>query len=283
MLRKVYLILFTSALASTGWAQNGILTGKIIDVKTKEPVIGANAVLSGTHVGAASDLDGIFTIANMKPGAYSLVVSSITYKTQIVTDVTIESGSKTTLEISLVEDVAQLEEVVVSAKRDIATDLNLLKSIRESKLVVSGISSEQITKLPDRDVAQIAQRVPGVTIVDNRFVIVRGLPERYNQVMINRVIAPSTEVDGRSFSFDLIPAGAIDQMLIYKTATAELPGDFAGGVIQLITKQPSYEPFTSVGLNFGFRTNTTFQDQLSSSGSETDFLGFDNGFRLSGS
>lgn len=279
MLRKVYLILFTSALASTGWAQNGILTGKIIDVKTKEPVIGANAVLSGTHVGAASDLDGIFTIANMKPGAYSLVVSSITYKTQIVTDVTIESGSKTTLEISLVEDVAQLEEVVVSAKRDIATDLNLLKSIRESKLVVSGISSEQITKLPDRDVAQIAQRVPGVTIVDNRFVIVRGLPERYNQVMINRVIAPSTEVDGRSFSFDLIPAGAIDQMLIYKTATAELPGDFAGGVIQLITKQPSYEPFTSVGLNFGFRTNTTFQDQLSSSGSETDFLGFDNGFR----
>jgi outer membrane receptor for ferrienterochelin and colicin len=72
--------------------------------------------------------------------------------------------------------------------------------------VISGISAEQITKLPDRDVAQIAQRVSGVTIVDNRFVVVRGVPERYNQVMINGAIAPSTEIDRRSFSFDMVPA-----------------------------------------------------------------------------
>ena len=240
MLRKVYLILFSLALTTVVWAQNGIISGKVIDLKTKEPVIGANAVIEGTTVGAATDLDGNFTIANVKPGTYAIIVSSITYKTQTVRDVITESASKTSLEISLAEDVAQLEEVVVTAKKEISTDLNLLKSIRESKLVVSGISSEQITKLPDRDVAQIAQRVPGVTIVDNRFVIVRGLPERYNQVLINGVIAPSTEVDRRSFSFDMIPAGAIDQMLIYKTATAELPGDFAGGVIQLVTKLPSY-------------------------------------------
>jgi TonB-dependent receptor len=193
--------------------------------------------------------------------------------------VLVESGKKTTLEITLAEDVAELEEVIVTAKKEIATDLNLLKSIRESKLVVSGISSEQITKLPDRDVAQIAQRVPGVTIVDNRFVIIRGVPERYNQVMINGSLAPSTEIDRRSFSFDMIPAGAIDQMLIYKSGTAELPGDFAGGVIQLVTKQPAYEEFTSVGLSFGYRVNTTFQDHFSSQGSAADFLGFDNGFR----
>jgi hypothetical protein len=98
-------------------------------------------------------------------------------------------------------------------------------------------------------------------------------------VMINGAIAPSTEIDRRSFSFDIVPAGAIDQMLIYKSGTAELPGDFAGGVIQLVTKQPTYEPFTSFGLNFGYRTNTTFQDHLSSNGSKTDILGFDNGFR----
>lgn len=279
MFRKFYLILFSVCFTSLAIAQNGSIKGRVIDLKTKEGVIGANAVIEGTTVGAATDLDGVFTIPNVKPGTYALVISSITYKTQTIQDVIVESGNVTSLEITLVEDVAELEEVIVTAKKEIATDLNLLKSIKESKLVVSGISSEQITKLPDRDVAQIAQRVPGVTIVDNRFVIIRGVPERYNQVMINGAIAPSTEIDRRSFSFDMVPAGAIDQMLIYKSGTAELPGDFAGGVIQLVTKQPSYEPFTSFGLSFGYRTNTTFNDHLSSQGSSTDLLGFDNGFR----
>ncbi len=117
--------------------------------------------------------------------------------------------------------------------------LRLINAIKESKLVVSGISAEQIVRLPDKDAAQVMQRVSGVTISDNRFVLVRGVPERYNQVMINNVIGPSTEIDRRSFSFDLIPAGAIDQMLMYKSGAAELPGDFAGGVIKLVTKKPT--------------------------------------------
>ncbi len=279
MTRRLYLVLLIISTATIAWAQNGTIGGKVIDVKTQEAIIGANVVIEGTTVGAATDIDGNFLINNVKPGVYSLVITFVTYKTHTIKDVTVESGKKTTVEATLAEDVAELEEIIVTAKKEIATDLNLLNSIRESKLVVSGISSEQITKLPDRDVAQIAQRVPGVTIVDNRFVVVRGVPERYNQVMINGAIAPSTEIDRRSFSFDMVPAGAIDQMLIYKSGTAELPGDFAGGVIQLVTKQPTYEPFTTFGLNFGYRTNTTFQDHLSSNGSETDFLGFDNGFR----
>ena len=145
--------------------------------------------------------------------------------------------------------------------------------------MVSGISAEQIIRLPDRDAAQVMQRVSGVTITDNRFVLIRGVPERYNQVMINNVIGPSTEIDRRSFSFDLIPSGAIDQMLIYKSGAAELPGDFAGGVIKLITKRPTSDPYYSVGLNFGYRANTTFNDHLHSDGSSTDKFGFDDGFR----
>jgi outer membrane receptor for ferrienterochelin and colicin len=279
MIHRLYFVLLLASVTTLTWAQNGTIAGKVVDVKTQEEIIGANVVIEGTTVGAATDMEGNFTINNVKPGVYSLVVSFVTYKTHLIKDVVVESGKKTTVEVTLAEDIAQLEEIIVTAKKDIATDLNLMNSIRESKLVVSGISSEQITKLPDRDVAQIAQRVPGVTIVDNRFVVVRGVPERYNQVMINGAIAPSTEIDRRSFSFDMVPAGAIDQMLIYKSGTAELPGDFAGGVIQLVTKQPTYEPFTTFGLNFGYRTNTTFKETLSSDGSDTDILGFDNGFR----
>ncbi len=280
MSRTIYLTLILLAVIGVNsLAQNGTIAGQVVDVKTNEAIIGANVVIQGTTVGAATDLDGNFLINNVKPGSYIMVVSFVTYKTQTIPDVAVESGSKTSLQITLAEDISELQEVVVTAKKEIATDMNLLQAIKDSKLVVSGISSEQITKLPDRDAAQVMQRVPGVTIVDNRFVMVRGLPERYNQVMINGVIAPNTEIDRRSFSFDLIPAGTVDQMLIYKSATAELPGDFGGGVIQMITKNPTYDEFTTVGLNFGYRTNTTFKDFNSSEGSPTDFLGFDNGFR----
>lgn len=259
--------------------QNGSLNGRVLDAKTAEPLIGANVVIEGTTVGAATDLDGKFQINNIKPGTYNIVVSSITYRTQTIPDVVIEGGKMTTLEIPLAEEVSELSEVVITAKREINTDANLIKSIREAKLVVSGISAEQISRLPDRDAAEVMKRVPGVTIVDNRFVIVRGVPERYNQVMINNAIAPSTEIDRRSFSFDLIGAGAIDQMLINKSSTAELPGDFAGGMIRVITKEPSMDEYITVGFSTGYRTQATGQTTYSSQGSSTDWLGFDNGFR----
>jgi hypothetical protein len=279
MLKRLCLITIILSAATMSFGQTGSIGGTVLDLKTNEAIIGASVVIQGTTVGSATDVEGNFLISNVKPGTYVIVVSYVAYKTQTVADVVVQSNNKTSLAITLVEDIAELEEVVVTARKEIATDINLLQAIRESKLVVSGISSEQLVKLPDRDAAQVAQRVPGITIQDGRFVLVRGLPERYNQVMINNTIGPSTEIDKRSFSFDLMPAGTIDQMLIYKSGAAELPGDFAGGVIQLVTKSPSYDGSTSFGLNFGFRTNTTFQDFYKNYTGETDFLGFDNGGR----
>ncbi len=278
-MRTPVLSIILALISWISYAQNGSLTGKVLDAKSSEPLIGANVVIEGTTVGAATDIDGKFQIPNIKPGTYNVVVSSITYKTQTVPSVVIESGKITSLEVPLQEEVAELAEVVVTAKREINTDANLVRSIREAKLVVSGISAEQITRLPDRDAAEVMRRVPGVTIVDNRFVIVRGVPERYNQVMINNAIAPSTEIDRRSFSFDLIGAGAIDQMLIYKSASAEVPGDFAGGLIKVVTKQPSNDEHINVGFSVGYRTNATGQTTIASKGSSTDWLGFDDGFR----
>ncbi len=278
-MRHLFSTLLFLLIAAVALAQNGTINGKVLDAKTSEPVIGANVIITGTTVGAPTDLDGNFQISNVKPGSYSITVSFITYKTQAIADVVVEGGKVTTLEVSIAEEASELSEVVVTARREINTDANLIRSIREAKLVVSGISAEQITRLPDRDAAEVMRRVPGVTIVDNRFVIVRGVPERYNQVMINNAIAPSTEIDRRSFSFDLIGAGAIDQMLIYKSATAELPGDFAGGLIQVVTKQPGNEEMINVGFSFGYRTRATGETTIASQGSPTDWLGLDNGFR----
>jgi len=279
MFRSLYSMLFFLSLSTLAWAQNGSIEGNVTDAKSQETIIGANVVIEGTTVGAATDIDGNFLIGNVKPGIYSLVISFVTYKTHIIKDIVVESGKKTTINATLAEDVAELEAVVVSATRSVNTDLALLSSIKESKLVVSGISQEQIARVPDRDAAQIMQRVPGISIVDNRFVMIRGVSERYNQVMINKVIGPSTEVDKRSFSFDLIPSGAIDQILIYKSGSADIPGDFAGGVVQVVTRQYNDDNYFKVTSSVGVRAGTTFNDFSKSQGSSTDKLGFDNGFR----
>jgi len=125
----------------------------------------------------------------------------------------------------------------------------------------------------------VMSRVPGVTVVDNRFIMVRGVPERYNQVMINNAIAPSTEVDRRTFSFDLIPSSALDRMMVYKSGSPENPGDFAGGLIKLYTKNAVEDNFTTVEYGIGIRSGTTFGNHLQSQGSKTDVLGFDSGLR----
>lgn len=260
-------------------AQTGSISGTITDAKTKEAIIGGSVLIQGTQTGTSTDLEGNFVIKNLKPGTYTLQISYIAYQTAIVPNVVVEVDKISDIKIEMQEEVGTLEEVVITGERSMNTDMSIVRAIRESKLVVSGISAEQIVKLPDSDAAQVAQRVPGVTIVDNRFVMVRGVPERYNQVMINDALAPSTEIDRRSFSFDLIPSSSIDQMLIYKSGQAELPGDFAGGVIRMVTKEASDEEYTSFGFNTGYRIGTSLQNFNKSQTSPTDFLGFDNGFR----
>ncbi len=278
MFAKV-LFFFSLVVSACAYAQNGTISGTVTDAASGETVVGANVVIQGTSVGVATGIDGDFSIANLKPGTYSLSVTFITYKAHLIPDVSVESGKVTEIKVQMQEDVSELEEVVITGSRQINTDFSLISAIRESKLVVSGISSEQIARVPDRDAAQIMQRVPGISIVDNRFVMIRGISERYNQVMINKVVGPSTEVDKRSFSFDLIPSGSIDQILIYKSGSADLPGDFAGGVIQVITKQSGDENYFKINGSTGYRFGTTLNDFSQGQGSPTDKFGFDNGFR----
>ncbi len=279
MLQRAIFTLTIALISLNALAQPGSISGKVTDGKSGETIIGANVVIDGTAVGAATDIEGNFQIDNVKPGVYNLNVSFVTYKTHVIPDVVVEAGRKTALKVALVEDATELKEVVVTASREINTDYALLGAIRESKLVVSGISAEQIRKSQDRDAAQVVRRVPGVTIQDNRFVVVRGLASRYSNVILNGVVAPSTEADSRAFSFDIIPSGLLDRMLVYKSGSAELPGDFAGSVIQINTKSAVEENFTNFSIGTGHRFNTTFTTRLSQQRSSTEWLGFDNGMR----
>lgn len=266
-------------LSGSALAQLSAIKGKVTDELSSEEVIGASVLIEGTQHGIATGIDGSFELNNILPGNYNLVISSVGYQTLKLSDVKVESERAVILDIKLKEAVEMMEAVVVRAARTTNTQTAVISEIRNAAQVVSGVSQQQIKVSQDRDAAQVMSRIPGVTVVDGRFIMVRGIPERYNQVVLNNAIAPSTEVDRRTFSFDLIPSNVLDRMLVYKSGSADNPGDFAGGLIKVFTNNAAEDNFLSVSLSTGIRSGTTFNDYLQPKGSATDILGFDNGYR----
>lgn len=284
MRRNYYVLFLTSVLlliGTVGFAQTtGIVKGQITDLLTKESVIGAGVLVNGTSLGAATDVEGNFTINNVPPGVYSITISSVGYQKSVIPNVTVEPNKITLLNTTLATDQQNLQEVVVRASRNNNTEVAVISQIREAKQVVSGISAEQILKSQDRDAAEVVRRIPGVTIVDNRFINIRGLNDRYNTVWLNDAVAPSSETDRKAFSFDIIPANLLDRVLIFKTPSPELPGDFAGGMVKVYTRQPSYtERSLNISYTVGVRAGTTFKDFTQDKTFGKDALGFGYGDR----
>lgn len=276
-MQKIYFLAILSLSSFFAQAQ-GTIAGTIKDSKTGEAVIGANVVIQGSTQGSATDIDGNFVINNVKEGTYTLQISSVTYKTHTVPNVVVETAKKITINVDLHEDVSELEEVVVQGTRQTDTDFDLVKSLKEAKVVVVGITAEQISKSLDRDAAQVLRRVPGITIRGDQFVQVRGLSERYNPVMLHNVYAPSVETDVRSFSFATLPSSQLDKMLVFKSPAADLPGDFAGGVVKVYTKSIPAENSIVLDYSTQFRIGTTTNDFYSQQKNSGHFTGFNTGY-----
>lgn len=260
-----------------GTENNGAIKGVITDSDNKEVIIAASVYLEGSS-GMYTDLNGSFHLQNIKPGKYMLKVSYLGYNTY-EQEVVITANQTLTLNIELKAATRMLSTLEIKSERIRNTEQAVVFEIKNANQVASGLSKEQIKKSQDKDAAQVMQRIPGVTVVDNRFVMIRGLSERYNSILINNVMAPSTEVDKRTFSFDLISSSALDRMLIYKSGSADMPADFAGGVIKLHTVEQTENNYLRLNLNTGYRVGTTFSDYEQSEGSHTDYLGFDDGYR----
>lgn len=275
LLTLVFILLSSFSFAH---AQNGTIAGRVTDAKTGEGLPGVNVVLKGKTIGASTDFDGNYKIANVPPGYYTVFASYISYKS-FEQDIKLEAGKSLTLTIKLEESNVELQGVDVVAERVRTTEAAVLMDVKKSDLVINAISAQQIQKSQDRDAAQVVRRIPGITIQDDRFVIVRGLSERYNTVMLNDVIAPSTEPDKKAFSFDLVPSNMIERMLIFKSGSSELPGEFGGAVIKIYTKNQVEENFNSLSIGTGVRVGTTFTDFSFSNRSATDRFGFDDGGR----
>lgn len=181
--------------------------------------------------------------------------------------------------IGLQDENQKLSEVTVSGKIKKAAEAGMILAIKNANMMQNGVSSQQIQKAQDKDASEVLKRVTGISLQDNRFVMVRGLAQRYNNVWLNGSAAPSSEADSRAFSFDIVPSSQIDNMIVIKSPSPEYPADFSGGMILLETKDiPSRNVF-DINANIGANTKTTFSDYNYNKGSWSDVIGFDGGLR----
>jgi hypothetical protein len=267
-----FLIFFFTTFLSTILMAQSSIEGRVMDKKFKEPLTGAAILIEGTTNGTTADIDGNFKLS-VSPGKYTLVVSYVSYTTQRIQNVSVERSKPTIVNVDMEEAALVLDGVQVVAQRRTDTELSMLNSVKAAVQVVNGISSQQIGKTLDRDASEVIKRVPGITIQDNRFVVVRGLNQRYNNVWLNNAATPSSETDVKAFSFDAIPSNMIDNLLIYKTGSPELSAEATGGFIKISTKNIPDENFMNVEYGLGYNEVTTFQPTFRLPGNTFDFLG----------
>lgn len=261
-------------------SQTGKISGTILDSKTAESLPGAMAVIEGSGKGAIADFDGKFTLSGISPGKYTVIISYISYDTKKIADVEVKANDVTDINIlldpSTSKDLKEVE-VVVTLNKENNTALTLQQKNNAS--VSDGISAEIIKKTPDRNTSDVLKRVSGASIQENKFAIIRGLNDRYNAAYINGAPLPSSESDRKAFAFDIFPSEMLDNLVIIKTATPEMPGEFAGGIINISTKSIPEKNFINFSLGGAYNSLSTFKSYKTYDGGKLDWLGIDDGSR----
>ncbi|SEW34967.1 TonB-dependent receptor [Chitinophaga arvensicola] len=255
---------------------SGRITGKIIDDETGEPL--PDVTIRIGKLGTTSKADGFFSIP-LSPGKYQAQISSIGYASKLVTDIDIKDGQAFPLNVTMKRQKGTLTGVVITSTASKETTAALYTRQKNEAGISNGISREQISALPDKNVGETLKRISGVSTVDNRRVVVRGIAERYNVAMMDGAVLPSTDVQVRDFEFDIIPSNLIDNVIVSKTATPDMSFGFGGGLVQVNTFAIPNENFTTISIGTKYISGSTGKDFLGYARGKNDYLGFDDGGR----
>lgn len=279
-MKRFFWLLLLWVASTSAMAQIGVIEGYIKDDASNQPLPGATVHIQNSTVGTATDGEGRFILKKVVPGIHVLVVKHIGYQEKTVPGVRVEAHKTTMVSVSIKEERQTTGEVEVVSTRKLDTEISVLSDIRRADEVAVGVSQEQINRTQDLDAAHTMRRMSSMALADDRLILIRGLSERYSASMINDVLTPSMEADGKSFSYDIIPNPIIDRIMVYKSGGAELPAEFGGGVIKLTTKDVPDKNRQYFGLGISFRDGTSMSTFMKNKEKgNLDFLGFDDGSR----
>lgn len=277
-MNKIFIFICFLCAGISAKANAGKIEGKVVDEKNV-PITGAIVKLDGTAIGASSDFDGKYLLKNIPIGNYTLSISYVSYDKKVITDIKVENDGLQTINVSLTKSNKNLGGVTVKAsiKRE---NLNALLIQQKNLATISdGVSAESIKRTPDRSSGDVLKRISGVSITDGKFAVVRGLMDRYNLAMLNGSVLPSSESDRKAFSFDMFPSNMLDQIVIVKAATPDMQGEFAGGVIEIISKDIPSQNFLQAQIGTGINTKGTFKSYNDSKNGKLDWLGISDNSR----
>ncbi len=262
-------------------AETGKISGTVMDAETGDPLIGANVYLDGMPLGAASDLEGRFVIPRVPEGMYTVIVSVVGYAETRIRNIRVEVDQSTELNLILNPEILSTEAVEVEAKALKNTEAALLKSRQKSLAVSDAVSAEAITQTGSSTAAEAMRQITGASVMEGKYVYVRGLGDRYTNTQLNGSELPGTDPYRRSGSVDLIPAKLVDNIVTVKSFTPDKPGNFSGGTVDIRTKDfPDQLTVTTfIGASANAQANYNQGGPILSPGGKLDWLGMDDGSR----
>lgn len=270
-LRTVLTILLASLslLAGELSAQNEIagtgparIVGQILNAATGNPIPGARIQIEGGTAATTAGIDGRYNLAGIPAGEVAVRVTMLGHAPKVVTGIVLAQGQVVQINIGIEPQVLALEGLTVTLQQERGSAADLLDMQRLSSAVVSGISSEQISRSPDGDAASAVRRVSGVTVQDGRYVFVRGLGERYTTSSLNGARIPSPDPERKTVPLDLFPTGLLQSVSTVKTFTPDRPGDFSGGAVDIRTPEFPLIRTATFSVSTGYSPDITGQSIL---------------------
>ena len=259
-------------------AGTGKVQGKLVGSDTGEPIGFADVALipadSTQHVvGGLSNADGTYLL-EAPPGHYVLRFRALSYRPKRVDDIVVIAGQLLPMSAALAPEAIQQKEIVVEAKRRDNNETAMLTARRKAASVGDAVSAEQVRKSPDKDAAEVLRRVTGLSVSDGKYVFVRGLGERYSSTEVDGVRIATPEQNKRVVPLDLLPASLLENIVVQKTYTADRPGEFGGGDIQVHTKDFPGNRSWQFSASQSYTDGTTFKNRKTYASSSKDLFGF---------
>ena len=276
-MKKIFIALIIFIIYSSVLFSQGVIRGKITD-ENGELVTGANIVLKTQPTfGTLSDLKGQFSLKISSLTPQTILISFIGYQT-IEETVNPKNGEIILKDFNLVPASVKLQDAVIVGKANKSKEVYMEKIKAKSVLSIDYISSETIKRTGDVNVSSAVARISGVS-TNGSFITVRGIGDRYMKTAINGSRIPTLDPFTNNIKLDMFPASLIDNIVITKTASPDLPGDWAGAYLSIETKDYPEKLSVNIETSVGYNEQSTFKDVVSSQRSSTDWLGYDNGLR----
>jgi len=251
----------------------GSVSGRVIDEENGQPVFGATVKIAQS--GAITDEEGRFTL-RVAEGNYQAEISSIGYTKKVIEDVKVIENKPLNLNITMKRSKGQLSTVVITSSVRKESIASLFTQQKNAAMLSDGISAEQISATPDKHIGETLKRITGVSTNDNKRVVVRGIAERYNVTLLDGSVLPSTDVQDRDFEYNLIPSNLIDNVIVAKSVTPDMPFGFGGGAVQINTKAIPSRSFTTFSAGISVNNRVFNKDIYGYARGKYDFLGLND-------